>query len=124
MICPKCISPMQAVEFAGVTLERCTDCQGLWFDEFVKEELMKRKGAGRVDPGSAATGRMWNQIDHILCPRCSIPMLRMVDPKQPHIWFESCKVCGGSFYDAGEFRDLLHHTVLDFFRDLRIPARK
>jgi transposase-like protein len=32
-------------------------------------------------------------------------MIRIVDVDQPHIWFEHCTVCGGSFFDAGEFRD-------------------
>ena len=30
MICPKCISPMATVEFGGVEIERCSNCQGLW----------------------------------------------------------------------------------------------
>ena len=124
MICPKCISPMARVQFSGVEFNRCTDCQGLWFNEFEKEDLMKQKGAEQVDIGPANVGRMWNEIDRILCPRCSVPMIRMVDLKQPHIWYEHCKLCGGSFFDAGEFRDLLHHTVLDFFRDLRVHARR
>jgi Zn-finger nucleic acid-binding protein len=124
MICPKCISPMMPVEFGGIEIHRCTDCEGLWFDEFAKAELLTRKGAEKLDTGSAEIGKTWNQIDRILCPRCSTVMLRMVDLKQPHIWFEHCKVCGGSFFDAGEFRDLLHHTVLDFFRDLRVHARR
>jgi len=114
---------MATVEFGGVEIERCSECQGLWFDEFAKDELLEKKGAECVDIGPAATGRIWNQIDRIICPRCSVPMLRMVDVNQPHIWFEHCKFCGGSFFDAGEFRDLLHHTVLDFFRDLRVKAR-
>ena len=124
MNCPKCISPMMPVEFGGIEIQRCTDCEGLWFDEFAKAELLTKKGAEKLDIGSAEIGKTWNQIDRILCPRCSTVMLRMVDLKQPHIWFEHCKVCGGSFFDAGEFRDLLHHTVLDFFRDLRVHARR
>jgi uncharacterized protein len=124
MICPKCISPMMPVEFGGIEIHRCTDCEGLWFDELAKAELLTRKGAEKLDTGSAEIGKTWNQIDRILCPRCGVVMIRMVDLKQPHIWFEHCKVCGGSFFDAGEFRDLLHHTVLDFFRDLRVHARR
>ena len=51
-------------------------------------------------------------------------MIRMVDLEQPHIWFEHCTVCGGSFFDAGEFKDLAHHTVVDSFKDLNTRARK
>jgi len=45
-------------------------------------------------------------------------MIRMVDHQQPHMLFESCPVCYGVFYDAGEFRDYKSHTVVDLFRDL------
>ena len=41
MNCPKCISPMVKVIFHNIEVDRCTDCQGLWFDEFEKEELEK-----------------------------------------------------------------------------------
>jgi hypothetical protein len=51
-------------------------------------------------------------------------MIRMVDLEQPHIWFEHCTVCSGSFFDAGEFKDLTHHTIVDFFKDLTTRARK
>jgi len=124
MTCPKCISPMVKVQFGNFQVNRCTDCQGLWFDEFEKEELLKLKGSERIDIGSAESGRIWNKVDRILCPRCSSPMIRMVDPDQPHIWFEHCTVCGGSFFDAGEFRDLHRHSILDFFKDLLTQTRR
>src|SRR5262245_58277329 len=124
MNCPKCISPMVKVTFAGVQVDRCTDCQGLFFDEFEKEELKKMKGADSVDIGDAKVGREFNKVDHIYCPRCGSLMIRMVDLEQPHIWFEHCTVCGGSFYDDGEIEDMKNHTLLDFFRDLTVKERK
>ena len=45
-------------------------------------------------------------------------MLRMVDARQPHIRYESCQICFGVFFGAGEFRDYKQETVLDFFRAL------
>jgi hypothetical protein len=51
-------------------------------------------------------------------------MIRMVDLRQHHIWFEHCTVCGGCFFDAGEFRDLAHETIWDFFRDLTTRERR
>ena len=124
MTCPKCISPMQKLTFAGVEVERCTDCQGLFFDEFEKEQLQKMKVADALDIGDAKIGREFNKVDCINCPRCGSRMIRMVDLDQPHIWFEHCTVCGGSFFDAGEFKDLAHHTIFDFFRDLTAKERK
>ena len=124
MNCPKCISPMVKVIFADVEVDRCSNCQGLFFDEFKKADLQKMKGADAIDIGDAKVGRQFNKVDRINCPRCSSPMIRMVDLDQPHIWFEHCTVCGGSCFDAGEFKDLKHHTVLDFFRDLTVKERK
>jgi Zn-finger nucleic acid-binding protein len=115
---------MVKVSFAGVEVERCTDCQGIFFDELAREQLEKTKGADAIDIGDPETGREFNKVDRIICPNCQTPMIRMVALGQHHIWFERCKVCGGSFFDAGEFRDLKHHTVIDFFRDLVAKARK
>lgn len=123
MICPKCISPMVQFEFAGVEVNRCTDCQGLFFDEFDRAQLQKLKGAGALDVGDPKTGREFNRVEHIHCPRCASSMIRMVDLDQHHIWFEHCTVCGGSFFDAGEFKDLRHHTIIDFFKDLLTKER-
>jgi uncharacterized protein len=124
MNCPKCISPMVKVNFAGVEVDRCTSCQGLFFEEFEKEQLRKLKGTEVIDTGDPKVGREFNKVDLINCPRCTSRMIRMVDLEQPHIWFEHCTVCGGSFFDAGEFRDLKHHTILDFFKDLTMKERK
>ena len=123
MNCPKCISPMVKVTFGGIEVDRCTDCQGLFFDEFEKEPLRKMKGADALDIGDVKTGREFNKVDRINCPRCTSLMIRMVDLEQPHIWFEHCTVCGGSFFDAGEFKDLAHHTIVDFFKDLKVRGR-
>ena len=51
-------------------------------------------------------------------------MIRMVDPVQRHIWFEACTACNGVFLDAGEFRDLKGHTLLDRLKDLFTPERR
>jgi Zn-finger nucleic acid-binding protein len=124
MICPKCISPMVKVNFAGIEVDRCTDCQGLFFDDLDAAKLQKAKRADALDVGNAKLGREFNKVDYIDCPRCGSRMIRMVALGQPHIWFEHCTVCNGSFFDAGEFRDLQHHTILDFFRDLMAKERK
>ncbi len=30
--CPKCGSPLVAITYRGVELDKCSRCQGLWFD--------------------------------------------------------------------------------------------
>jgi Zn-finger nucleic acid-binding protein len=115
---------MAKVKFGGFVVDRCTNCQGMFFDEFEKEALRQRKLADAVDVGAPQKGKWFNKVDRINCPRCGSPMMRMVDLQQPHIWFEQCKLCGGSFFDAGEFRDLARQTIVDFFKDMLVTERK
>ena len=124
MKCPKCISPMIKVRFHGIEVDRCTDCQGLWFDEFEKDDLLKMKHSETIDTGDPKVGREFDRVNCIFCPRCGTRMVRMAALHQPHIRFEHCTVCAGSFFDAGEFRDLKTHTLADFFRDLFLPRQK
>ena len=82
------------------------------------------EAAAALDTGDASTGKQSNAIDRYQCPRCSGDMVRVVDPKQTHIWYETCGSCNGSFLDAGELRDISAVSIADFFRDLVTPERK
>ncbi len=117
MLCPKCNAPMDEVTFADITVERCIACKGLWFDAGKINQLAAIKGSDVIDTGSDETGKKFNQISKVNCPVCTTPLIRMVDLEQSHIWYEACKVCKGVFFDAGEFRDLTHHTIIDWFKD-------
>lgn len=122
MQCPKCQAEMEKVATAHGVVDRCSACMGLWFDLMEHEEL--KNDAEIIDIGSVEVGRRHNQIDRISCPVCpNTKLLRMVDPQQPHIWFESCPVCYGRYFDAGEFRDLSEHTLGDLFKRWRSKAR-
>ena len=124
MNCPKCNAIMESVTYQGITVDRCTDCKGIWFDMLEREALEKLKGSEVIDSGDAQVGRKFNEMGKIACPKCKVNMLRMVDNRQPHIWFEGCPVCYGVFLDAGEFRDLKSNNLLDFFKDLFAKERK
>jgi len=116
--CPKCKSPMEIVAFHDIEVDRCTGCKGLFFDSRENERLKSMRGSEIIDSGDPAVGRKNNTIPYIHCPRDGTPMVRMVDPSQPHLWYETCSACGGVYFDAGEFRDYKHHTLLDYLRDL------
>ncbi|MOA24960.1 hypothetical protein D3C78_1456590 [compost metagenome] len=80
--------------------------------------------ANMLDTGSPEVGETHNKIDRVNCPSCpNSPMTRMVDPGQPHIWFERCPNCFGSFFDAGEFRDLSKFTFSDFIKRFSLAER-
>ena len=109
---------MKKETYYDIEIDRCSNCRGFWFDEFEKNDLLKKEGIATIDGGDAETGELYNRVDRVNCPRCDTPMIRLSDPKQPHIWFEECAVCGGSFFDAGEFKDLAEETVSDFWKSL------
>ncbi len=118
MQCPKCQSAFTSVRYEGVDVDRCAACGGIWLDAGEKEALQNDRGAGGIDTGSKRVGRRYNQVRGCACPLCGDVMLRMIYSTQQHIEFESCSSCGGTFFDAGEFRDLTELTVLERLRHL------
>ncbi len=124
MRCPKCRADMEQIEFEGTEIDRCKICKGIWFDAGEIELMRDNRAAVAVDTGDASVGKQSNAIDRYPCPRCSGSMVRVVDPQQRHIWYETCGSCGGSFLDAGELIDLSKITIGDFFKDLATPERK
>jgi Zn-finger nucleic acid-binding protein len=123
MKCPKCKAPMELVRFEPIEVDRCTACKGIFFDATEAEALKKLRGSEAIDVGDAAVGKAQNENDRIRCPRDTVQMIRIVDPKQPHLWLETCPVCSGTFFDAGELRDWKHETLLDVFRGLFAKPR-
>ncbi len=118
MKCPKCGSQFEKVLFADIEVERCLDCRGLWFDMLEKEDLVKIKGSEAIDIGSVQVGEQYRDLQHVKCPHCALEMISMVDKDQFHIHYESCPSCYGTFFDAGEFRDLKEHTILERFHEM------
>jgi PAT family beta-lactamase induction signal transducer AmpG len=123
MRCPKCRSDMQQIMIDGTEVDRCSDCRGLWFDDGELSKLRSKEAAAALDIGDVKTGKRQNEIEHYRCPRCAGAMNRLVDPDQPHIWFEQCDSCRGSFFDAGELTDLASVSVSDFFKRFMTSER-
>ena len=123
MKCPKCHSNMEQVTTPFGEVERCSSCHGLWIDAFEQDDMVQiAKG---VDTGDEQVGKQNNEIDKIKCPCCpNSQMLRMVDAKQPHIWYESCPTCYGRYFDAGELTDLSENTLSDFLKKFTLKERK
>ncbi len=107
---------MELVTFESIEVDRCTGCKGIFFDNREAERLRALRGSESIDVGDAAVGKTHDAHDRIRCPRDTVPMVRIVDPEQPHIRLETCPVCHGTFFDAGEFRDWKHETVVDLVK--------
>lgn len=118
MECPKCQAQFEKITFADIEVERCLSCRGLWFDMLEKDDLVKISGSEAIDIGDAQVGEKYSDVRDVPCPHCSVRMVPMVDKDQYHIKYESCPSCYGTFFDAGEFRDLKEHNVLERFTEM------
>lgn len=121
--CPKCRSVMALHTVAGIEVDRCTGCGGLWFDMLEQEDLKSEPEAVSLDSGDPAIADRYDHVGLIRCPVDSQPMVRMVDKAQPTIWIESCPVCYGTFFDAGEFREFSEENFRDMVHRRRRPRR-
>jgi len=107
---------MAKVEFQGVEVDRCSECHGLWFDLLEHEQLKKMEGSEVIDSGAPQVGKINDHITRIQCPVCNIPLIGMVVLDQAHIRYESCTVCYGAYFDAGEFSDFKEQTMRETLR--------
>jgi Zn-finger nucleic acid-binding protein len=106
---------MSTVPFGGIDVDRCNGCGGLWFDMLEHEQVRAMEGAEALDSGNTAVGKRYDQVGLVRCPIDDQTMVRMVDKAQPDLWFESCPLCYGVFFDAGEFKSFREEKVQNFF---------
>lgn len=116
MECPKCGAHLEVVRFEEIEVDRCVRCGGLWFDMLEDADLKRLAGSEAIDSGPAWMASMHDAQGKVYCPVDGALMIRMVDAAQPHIWVESCPVCHGKFFDAGEFTDFKERTLAEVLR--------
>lgn len=88
--CPGCSVPMRPFQAGKIELDRCSFCNGLWFDGGELEAILGKKLSAVVTPGMS-TARA--------CPACKVPM----DPAElGGLRVETCSKCRGFFLDDGE----------------------
>jgi Zn-finger nucleic acid-binding protein len=104
---------MESVKCQGITVDRCIDCKGIWFDLFEAEDLIETEDGASVDIGNKLKGMKMDRIHDINCPRCGKQMQTVSDREDPHLKFEVCQTCHGYFLDAGELRDMAHVTTAE-----------
>jgi len=118
MQCPKCESEFETIVYENVEVDRCTSCGEIWFDAREREDLAKTRGAESIDIGDSRVGKQYNEEQNVNCPKCEVTMLRMADKTQFHIEYEFCPSCSGTFFDAGEFKDLSELTFIERFKKM------
>jgi Zn-finger nucleic acid-binding protein len=105
MDCPKCTHEFEVIKFNDVEIDRCTGCFGIWFDELEQDDLRRLQGAADVDVGDEFVGAKYDKVRDVRCPRCNVPLFHVLHK-------------GGSFFDAGEFRDYMDEELFEEFKAL------
>lgn len=124
MDCPKCDSVMEEVTYHGITVDRCTECKGIWFPGIEHKELKRIKGSESIDIGSEKVGKEYDALENVQCPVCEDEMETVADKFQPHIHYEVCAKGHGVYFDAGEFKDFKEETLGDFIKSLSMAVRR
>lgn len=109
---------MYKVKAGPVTLDRCPDCGGIWLDNKELELAAAADTAALKDIDIGGRTRGVGAHGIRCCPRDKALLVTVTDPKQTHIRYEKCTICGGMFLDAGELKDLTEYTLAERIRNL------
>jgi len=113
MDCPVCKNAMITLELAGVEIDYCTECGGIWLDsgelELLLGEPEKAKqllDSFKVDSTCPEKLRK--------CPICDRKLQKViVGSGQPKLLIDKCRIGDGLWLDKGELQDILDSAQLD-----------
>ncbi|HEX2933569.1 MAG TPA: zf-TFIIB domain-containing protein [Candidatus Binatia bacterium] len=106
MKCPKCNSEsVAAYSVQGVTVDRCSSCNGVWFDAYELTQLLAEE-ARHV--ASLRRGSIKDEVEGRKgqCPRDSSDLLRVYSSIDRTVILDACAECRGIWLDGGEFEKL------------------
>jgi Zn-finger nucleic acid-binding protein len=113
MNCPVCQTALIVVEHAGIEIDWCLDCRGLWFDEG-ELELLGEKSGRRLE--AEEMGRRRGDVverGDRKCPRCHKKMERLLLdlPGDATIEADRCSA-HGFWLDRGELGGIIRSREL------------
>jgi len=131
MECPNCRHNLETVEISGIHVDRCPNCQGIWFDKNELRVLKDRQDNGdyhwlNVD--------LWRDIDKFRarrqqrykCPKDG-NLLTTVHYGESKVAVDICSMCHGMWLDHEEYREIIRYleetvdssTASDYLKDVR-----
>jgi len=111
MKCSKCQSELEEINFRGITVNECCDCQGRWFD---RGELRKAKDNTDedlrwldFDPFDATSAHFYVvSKEGGACPKCAQSMVTLTYANSG-VFIEKCQQCEGIWLHDGEFKKII-----------------
>ena len=109
MDCPKCTGTLAEQTFGGVSVDRCDQCEGIWFDakevralvshaKDNPDEIPKSKASPTSERLDAASGS---------CPKCGESLHRVESLAVEGLHYDQCMACRGAWLDAGELGQIV-----------------
>ena len=123
--CPRHDRPMRRFMVAGIEVDRCGICGGIWLDKgeleaLVESDKQTRAAARLLDRSDDAD----EASDHApVCPRDGTPLVPMRTAVKPFVECDACTACGGVYLDAGELSAMTDTGFADWIRRL-MPGRR
>ena len=109
-ICPKCQHELLTVEYEGIELLKCADCQGFWFREGkfreIKQHGFQQLAETTLSEMDSETSRESSSsgMQDMSCPVCAEPLVPFTYAYSSDILLHRCSACHGIWADC---RDLL-----------------
>lgn len=111
MKCVKCQGRLTELGVGGVTIDRCENCAGVWFDAKELANVVDHIRANDFAPMSSgplsedASGSAHEHHEGA-CPRCDVALTRTETLSFEGFFYDRCDRCGGAWLDAGELKKI------------------
>ncbi len=124
MDCPRCSIEMTEIASDDSTLQRCSQCGGLWIDSADLNRVLLHANL----PALSALGGYVNP-DEIagMCPACNVDLVSVEGGDKRSLHYDTCESCGGIWLE-GPDEDEIAETIdwkaaekeiVDFYRRFR-----
>ena len=126
MNCPRCEVELKVINLAGVEIDICSACDGVWFDSDELDRVYNFYGDSleqtELAPAIARQSSFMNEKEgekELKCARCSKPMLRKKFDDECAVLIDGCEQGCGMWLDAGELGTI--NTYISKKRNLDNP---
>jgi len=111
MQCPECKSQLLEKREAGITIDECEKCSGIWFDAGELEAYRLAKGGSKNSAEKTlAHFKPSSQTKILTCPRCLAESL--ISGGSDKFQIARCDKCFGGFVNEQEIQKMSHHRKL------------
>ncbi len=131
MHCPNCHHTLETLNVAGLRIDRCPNCEGLWFDKNELRVLKDRQAGGAYEWIHLDLWRDMEKFraakqDRYSCPRDGTSMTT-VHYDESNIAIDLCPNCDGIWLDKDGYREIIallekevnSSSERDYLKDVR-----